>query len=75
MTTTHRHFLGLIFGIVLALNFLSGCGGCSSGTRSSEGSTPPTLASIEVNPTNTSIAIGTTQQFTATGIYSDSTKQ
>lgn len=75
MTTTHRHFLGLIFGIGLALNFLSGCGGCSGGSHSSQGSTPPTLASIEVNPTNTSIAIGTTQQFTATGIYSDSTKQ
>lgn len=34
-----------------------------------------TLVSIAVTPTNPSIAKGTTQQFTATGTYSDSTTQ
>ena len=35
-------------------------------------STPePTLVSITVTPTNTSIAVGAAQQFTATGTYSD----
>ena len=33
---------------------------------------PPTLVSIAVTPANPSIAGGTTQQFTATGTYSDS---
>ena len=32
-----------------------------------------TLVSIEVTPTNPSIALGTNKQFTATGIYSDNT--
>jgi len=34
-----------------------------------------TLTSIEVTPANPSIALGKTQQFTATGTYSDSTTQ
>lgn len=37
--------------------------------------TPATLASVEVTPTNPTIAKGTTRQFKATGIFSDSTKQ
>ena len=37
--------------------------------------TVPTLASIAITPANTSIAPGTTQQFTATGIYIDGSKQ
>jgi hypothetical protein len=35
--------------------------------------TPPTLTSIAVTPANPSIPRGTTQQFTATGTYSDNT--
>ncbi len=35
----------------------------------------PTLMSIAVTPANTSIAAGATQQFTATGTYSDSSTQ
>lgn len=38
----------------------------------SESSTPVTLVSIAVTPANPSIAIAGTQQFTATGTYSDS---
>ena len=37
--------------------------------------TPPVLVSIAVTPGNASIAVGTTQQFTATGTYSDSSTQ
>ncbi|MBL8728996.1 MAG: Ig-like domain-containing protein, partial [Planctomycetes bacterium] len=37
--------------------------------------TPAVLASLQVTPTNPSIALGTTRQFTATGTYSDSTTQ
>lgn len=46
--------------------------GCSSGN-----STPvtPTLTSISVTPSTASLAAGLTQQFTATGTYSDNTTQ
>jgi trimeric autotransporter adhesin len=37
--------------------------------------TAATLVSIAVTPANTSIALGTTRQFTATGTYSDGTTQ
>jgi 6-phosphogluconolactonase (cycloisomerase 2 family)/urocanate hydratase len=37
--------------------------------------TPATLVSIAVTPTNPSIAAGTSEQFTATGTYSDGTTQ
>jgi CxxC motif-containing protein (DUF1111 family)/uncharacterized protein YjdB len=36
---------------------------------------PPSLASISVTPNNASIALGTTQQFTATGTYTDGSTQ
>ncbi len=39
------------------------------------GGTPPTLSSIAVTPGNPSIPKGTTQQFTATGTYSDGSTQ
>ena len=37
--------------------------------------TDATLVSIEVSPTDPSIANGTTQQFTATGVYTDDSTQ
>jgi uncharacterized protein YjdB len=37
--------------------------------------TPATLVSLAITPTNPSIALGTTAQFTATGTYSDGTTQ
>ena len=37
--------------------------------------TPPVLTSISVSPSSASIANGTTQQFTATGTYSDGSTQ
>src|SRR6266568_423745 len=36
--------------------------------------TIPTLASVSISPSNTSIAVGTMQQYRVTGIYSDGTK-
>ncbi|MCH8833098.1 MAG: Ig-like domain-containing protein [Thaumarchaeota archaeon] len=36
---------------------------------------PPTLVSISISPVNPSITEGSTQQFTATGTYSDDTNQ
>src|SRR6266478_1297801 len=39
------------------------------------GAAPPTLSSIAVTPANPSIAKGTTQQFTATGTFSDGSTQ
>ncbi len=36
---------------------------------------PPTLSSISVTPANSSITVGSTQQFTATGTYSDNSTQ
>jgi trimeric autotransporter adhesin len=37
--------------------------------------TPATLKAIQVNPANPAIAKGTTQQFTATGVYTDNSTQ
>jgi hypothetical protein len=55
---------------------LSSCGGSSSNSGSNPGgSNPPpaaTLKSIAISPDNPSIAITTTEQFKATGTYSDS---
>ena len=51
--------------LLLGLLTLSGCGGSSLGT------TPPTLQSIEITPTNPSLAAGTSTQLAATAIYSD----
>jgi uncharacterized protein YjdB len=53
--------LGLAFLLALTLN-LSGCGNSYSGI---------TLQTIDLAPTSPNIALGGTQQFTATGHYSD----
>ena len=55
----------LAAGLLLAV---TACGSGSSGTA-----TPRTLASLTVTPSNSSVAIGSTQQMTATGTYSDGT--
>lgn len=60
--------------ILVALSFsLTGCGGSSASQT-----TPPankTLSSISVSPSNPTVALGSTAQFSATGVYSDGTKQ
>jgi 6-phosphogluconolactonase (cycloisomerase 2 family) len=45
---------------------------CSGGHGGSSG---PTLQSLEVTPTNPSAAVGVSEQFVATGIYSDESHQ
>ncbi len=50
----------------------------ASGCHSSSGPYPPPtaqLASIEVGPPDSSVAMGLSSQFTATGLYSDGSKQ
>jgi hypothetical protein len=54
------------FALLLSV-FLAGCG-CGGGDN-------PVLSSIEVSPADPSIALGTTQQFIATGVFSDNTTQ
>ncbi len=51
---------------LLLLGLFAGMTGCAGG-----GSSEPQLVSIEVTPQDPTIAINTTQQFKATGIYSD----
>ncbi len=55
--------------LLLISAFLSGCG-CGGGDNP-----PVVLLSLQVSPANPSIALGTSQQFKATGIYSDNTTQ
>jgi hypothetical protein len=57
----------------------TGCGSRATAGTSTSGSGSPgpaspskTLSSIALSPGNTSIAVGATQQFTATAVYSDS---
>ncbi len=49
----------------LLLVLMAGCGGGGSGTP------PPALVAITVTPANPSIALGTAEQFTATGTFAD----
>ncbi len=63
----------------LVLTSFTGClsGGGSGGSSSGGGggSNSPTLSSISVSPATSSIAVNSTQQFTATGHYSDGSTQ
>ncbi len=66
-----RQFLWL-FATTVFFTLLAGCSGSSS---SSGGTTTAPLTSISVAPSAQSISQNATQQFTATGNYSDSTTQ
>ena len=57
-------------GLLLLIIMTAGCG-------ANDISPPPpaTLASISITPANPSLAPGTTLQFTATGNYSNGSKQ
>src|SRR5450755_4742971 len=59
----------LVSILLLGVSLFVGCGGSSG----SGGTTPPapTLQSIAISPASPSIAAGSTQQFSATGTYSD----
>ncbi len=58
----------LLSSLLLGISLLVGCGGSSSGNNP-----PPTvtLVSIAISPASPSITVGATQQFSATGTYSD----
>jgi Big-like domain-containing protein len=59
--------------VLVCLSFLSGCG---AGTLGPGISAPPrTLVSIAITPANAGVLLGTLQQFTATGTYSDHSSQ
>ncbi|HEY6837619.1 MAG TPA: DUF3443 family protein, partial [Geobacteraceae bacterium] len=61
--------LALAFLVTIGL-LMFGCGGGGGG-----GGTPKTLVSIAVTPATPSLPLGTTQQFTATGTFSDNSTQ
>jgi len=65
---------GLVTGVAPGTVTVTASVGSVTGTVS-VAVTAATLASIAVTPPNPSVAKGTTQQFTATGTYSDSTTQ
>lgn len=65
---------GLASSLGTGTTSITAISGSSSGSTSLT-VTPAALVSIAVTPANPSIALGTTQQFTATGTYTDSTTQ
>lgn len=62
-----KRLFSILILVLFAAVLLTACGGGGGG-----GGTPATLSSIEVTPTNPSIALGAARQFKATGTYSDS---
>lgn len=65
-----------LYAAPLALLLMTGLISCGSGEVTVETvGTDAQLMSVSITPTNPSIARGTGQQFTATGIYSDNTTQ
>jgi trimeric autotransporter adhesin len=63
-----KRFQGSV--VLVCLIVLAGCGGGNSGSGRPA---PPVLQSIIVTPATPSVAAGLSQQFTATGHYSDNT--
>lgn len=63
--------LQLLFAVGLPVLLLAVTMGCGGGSSSSSGQQTVTLQSIQVTPSAPSIALGLTQQFKATGTYSD----
>jgi trimeric autotransporter adhesin len=51
--------------------FLASLIACGGGSRSGSNGNPPTLTALAVTPTSTSMGVGSSQQFTATGKFSD----
>jgi sugar lactone lactonase YvrE len=64
-----KNIIKIVVTLISLASVLSACG--AGNTNATFSGTA--LSSISVTPTNPSIAKGTTQQFTATGIYSDGT--
>jgi galactose oxidase-like protein/Big-like domain-containing protein/Kelch motif protein len=72
-TISRIHKFPVCMGLMIGLLMSTGCGGGSSSSSST--STPRTLTSISLAPQNatlsTAVTSGVTQQFTATGVFSD----
>ena len=65
---------------VIVLGLLGSLAGCGGGGGGGDTTTPPpdntpTLQSIEITPSLTKAAAGTTAQFTATGVYTDNSTE
>src|SRR5690349_5150131 len=58
--------------VVFSLRATAGCGGGSPGANPPN---PPTLQSITVSPQGTTVAAGLTQQFSASGNFSNGTSE
>ena len=70
--TVRRSMKRLLCGLGLASAVLAaGCGGGDQGRDPVLGLPATSLVSVAVSPTTASVAIGATQQFTATAAYSD----
>jgi uncharacterized protein YjdB len=70
--TVRRSMKRLLCGLGLVSAVLAaGCGGGDQGRDPVLGLPATSLVSVAVSPTTTSVAIGATQQFTATAAYSD----
>jgi Big-like domain-containing protein/galactose oxidase-like protein len=65
-----KSFLGFV-----VVTFVLSAWGCTTSSDSSTATTTPTLTSITVTAPLTSVAAGNTDQFTATGHYSDGSTQ
>ena len=82
ITCNTRFSLGAWFGpkslaaaLLLAFTgFIAGCGGGGGGGGGSS-PPPPTLSSVSVSATDSTLVAGLTDQFSATGVYSDGSKQ
>jgi hypothetical protein len=61
------------FILLLVLTMIAGCGG--GGSSSGGSAQPKTLVSIAITPANVGITAGATQQFSATGTFSDNSAQ
>ncbi len=66
--------VGLSTSVAVGSTTISATSGSVSGTASLT-ITPPALVTISITPQNPAIALGTSQQFTATGTYSDQSTQ
>ncbi len=61
----------LVFAVLLSSLFASGVTGCKSSGSSTPYLAPPQVTAVEVTPSDTTIALNTGQQFTATAVFSD----
>ncbi|HTF99819.1 MAG TPA: Ig-like domain-containing protein, partial [Nitrospirota bacterium] len=69
MLNNFRFFPIILIGVIFQI--IAACGGGTSVTPVSGVSGQAELAAIAISPDNAVIAVGTTQNFTATGLYSD----